>query len=207
MKDVLIKFYKSILLTTLVLLSLNARASVITFTGADLISGNPVTVGGITLTTTTVGGDIDFINAGQYQGLWLGEDHSSASYTFSFSEVIQSIEIAFTAFSSTGPLPVETMFNFTADSNPVNINHTNVNGTRFENNTIISTINNGAGIFNYSGLFSAFSFNHNQGEQSGFVVERISINGGGALVPEPPVLLLFISALALMRLARRKLKN
>ncbi|WDE02132.1 hypothetical protein [Thalassomonas actiniarum] len=45
------------------------------------------------------------------------------------------------------------MFNFSADTRPVNANHTKVNGARFKNYTMISTINNGAGIFNYSGLF------------------------------------------------------
>ncbi|WDE09195.1 hypothetical protein SG34_031005 [Thalassomonas viridans] len=205
MKDVLKRFCQSFLLSALVLVSLNAHAGFVTFTGADLASGNPVTVGGITVATTTDGGDIGFIDRGEYQGLWLGEDHSSARYTLVFSEMIDFIEIAFTALSSTGPLPVETLSNFTADSSPVHVHHTNIDGTRFENNTIISTINKGVGFFNYSGLFSAFSFDHDQGQQSGFVIERISVRGNGAaVVPEPPVIWLFLPALVLLPLVSRK---
>ena len=49
-----------------------ANAAIVTYTDVDLASGNPVTVGGVTLTTsTTNAGGISFIGGGTFTGLHL----------------------------------------------------------------------------------------------------------------------------------------
>lgn len=184
---------------------LAAHAVPVTFTDTDLASGNPVTVGGVTLTTSTVGGNIGFIGSGTFTGLWLGGDNSSGNYALSFSETITSIEIEFDALSSIGTLPVETLFNFAADGGAVSISFTAQFGTTFDGTTITSTANDGQGIINFSGSgFSSFSFDHDQGAQSGFVIERLVVNTGDVSVPEPGTLALLGIGLLGVGMARRK---
>lgn len=182
-----------------------AQAALISFTETDLASGNPVTVGGATLTTTTSGGSISFIGSGLYTGLWLGGSNTSGAYTLSFSQNIGSIEIEFDALSDVGPLPVETLFNFATNNGAVSITYTNQFGTTFDGTTITSTENDGQGIIRFTGAaFNSFSFNHDQGQQNGFVIERLVINT--AQVPEPASLSLVglgLAALVARRGARK----
>ena len=106
-----------------------------------------------------------------------------------FSQAISSIEIEFDALSSVGTLPVETLFNFATSNGAVSILYTNQFGTTFDGFTITSTENDGQGIINFAGTpFTFFSFFHNQGEQSGFVIERLVINTVETSVPEPTTL-------------------
>ncbi|TVO52685.1 PEP-CTERM sorting domain-containing protein [Denitromonas halophila] len=187
-----------------------AQAAVISFSDADLGSGNPVTVGGTTLTTTNTGGSIGFITSGTFAGLYLGGNNTSGSYVLSFSTMINSIEIEFDALSSVGSLPVETLFGFVTSNGPVSIGYTNQGGTTFDGTTITSTANDGQGTISFSGTpFNSFSFNHNQGAQSGFVIERVLINTADmppTSVPEPVSLGLLGIGLLGLGLVRGKRK-
>lgn len=195
--------FKSIALATATLvLSVNTHAATITFTDTDLASGIQVTKNGVTLTTTNIGGSIQFIGSGIYTGLHLGGNNTAGNYSLGFSESINSIEIEFDALSSTSTLPVETLFNFATNSGSANISYTNQLGTTFDGSTISSTIADAQGIINFSGSFNSFSFDHNQGTQNGFVIERMVINTSE--VPVPAAAWLFGSSLlGLMGFARR----
>jgi hypothetical protein len=98
-----------------------SNATTISFTDVDLGSGNPVSVGGVTLTTSTVGGGIGLIPSGSFSGLHLGNDDSSGSYTLAFSLAISSIEIEFDALTDFGVPPAETIFNFSNSNGAVSI--------------------------------------------------------------------------------------
>ncbi|MFC1596318.1 PEP-CTERM sorting domain-containing protein [Planctomycetota bacterium] len=177
----------NILLTVTFLCFCDAvHAGIITFSDSDLASSNPVTISGVTLTTSTGGGSIAFWNSGApWTGLWLGDDHSSGSYTLGFSQPINSIEIEFDALSNTGPTAAEQLFNFANSNGAVSIAYTNQGGTLFDGTVITSTADNGEGIISFAGpAFNSFSFDHGQGEQTGFIVERLVINA----VPEPSTL-------------------
>lgn len=184
-----------------------AQGAMITFTDANLASGNPVTVGGVTLTTANVGGSIAFIGSGQFTGLHLGGNNTSGAYSFGFSQLIESIEIEFDALSDIGTLPVETLFNFGTSNGAVNISYANQFGTTFDGTTITSTENDGQGIISFTGAaFNLFSFNHNQGTQNGFVIERLVINtaDGPTSVPEPGTLGILGAGLLGLIFVRRK---
>jgi hypothetical protein len=181
----------------------NAYSTLITFTEANLASGNPVTVGGITLTTTTIGGGIGFIPTGQFTGLWLGGSNEiSGNYTFSLSQPVTSIEIEFDALSATGAGAPETLSNFTTNLGPASIGYSNQFGTSFNGTTITALDNDGQGIITFSGpAFSSFSFQHNQAAtQNGFVIERLVVNA----VPEPGSLVLGLTAGAAGLFVRRR---
>ena len=175
-----------------------SSAAIVTWNDAQLGTSNPIASGGVTLTTSTTGGDIGFIpGSGGFAGLWLGGNDSSGSYTLGFSANITSIEIEFDALSSIGSLPVETLFGFATNLGAATIGYLDQGGTTFDGTTITSTQNDGQGTISFTGAaFNAFSFTHNQGEQSGFVIERVTIDtdDGGTTVPEP-------SSLALLGLA------
>lgn len=157
--------------------TLSAHATLITFDDTDLAGGASISKDGLTITTTTDTGDISTISSGSFAGLWLGSTNSSGNYTLSFSQAISSIEIEFDAFSSIGRAPVETLFNFMTNNGGALIGYLNQFGTLFDGATITSTANDGQGIITFSGIdFTSFSFDHAQGLQSGFVIERIVVN-------------------------------
>lgn len=185
-----------------------AHAAIITFSDLELGSGNPVSDSGLTLTTTTAGGSIAFINGGQFAGLHLGgANPASADYTLTFSQAISSIEIEFDALSDVGAGGPETLFNFATSNGAVSIGYTNQFGTTFDGIQVVSTENDGQGIITFTGAsFLSFSFRETQGQQNGFVIERIVVNTGGAQVPEPATLALFGAALSGYALTRRRKK-
>ena len=187
----------------------SANGALVTFTDTQLASGNPVTSGGVTLTTSTVGGIITFIpGSGGFAGLWLDPGSATGSFTLTFSQSISSIEIEFDALSSIGPGAPETLFGFATNNGPVSISYSDQVGTTFDGTTITSTVNDAQGIISFTGPdFTSFSFMHNQGDQEGFVIENIVIDtdlnggggGGGGEVPEPALLGLLGAALLAMR--------
>ncbi len=184
-----------------------ATAATIVYDDVLLSSGNPVSNGGVTLTSgTSGGGDINFITGGEYTGLWFGGTNGSGGYTISFSQFITSIEIEFDALSSTGGGPVETISAFATNNGSVTITYLNQFGTTFDGSTITSTDGDGQGIISFSGpAFNSFSFNHNQGGQNGFVIERVTIEtGSGGEVPEPATIALLGAGLGGIILARKR---
>jgi hypothetical protein len=195
--------FKILAIITVFSFSSLAHSGLITYTASDLSSGNPTTVGGTTMTTSTAGGSITFITSGGFQGLWLGNNNSSGNYNLAFSNTITSIEIEFDALSSVGGLPVETITNFATNNGAAGISYTNQVGTTFDGTTITSIVNDGQGIIKYSGgSFNSFSFDHGQGTQSGFVIERLVINT--VSVPEPGTLWLLSVAIVGLQLTRGK---
>ncbi len=193
MKSLFRKVCAVLLFSLSLLVISNVNASLVTFTDTDLASGNPVTNGGITLTTSNTGGSIGFIGSGNFTGLHLGGTNTPGSYSLGFSEAIVSIEIEFDALSSVGTLPVETLFNFATNSGAANISYINQFGTTFDGSTVTSAANDGQGIISLSGLFNSFSFDHDQGAQFGFVIERVVVNTSP--VPVPAAVWLFGSGL------------
>ncbi|ROS04615.1 putative secreted protein [Sinobacterium caligoides] len=200
--------FKTIALTAATLaLSVNTHGAIVTFTDTDLASGNPLSVDGVTLTTSNTGGSIAFIGSGIYTGLHLGGSNTGGSYSLSFSESISSIEIEFDALSGAEVTitPVETLFNFSTENGAANIAYTNQFGTTFDGSTITTTEPDGQGIIDFSdiGLFNTFSFDHDQGTQAGFVIERIVIETNE--VPIPAAAWLFgTSLVGLVGIARRR---
>ena len=194
--------FRTLLLATLTSITCGAaQAAEISFSDVQLSSGNPVSSGGLTLTTSTSGGSIAFIGSGTFIGLWLGQSDTAGSYTLSFSQAISSIEIEFDALSGTGTPPPETLFNFANSNGAINISYTNQFGTTFDGTTITSTVGDGQGIIDFAGPdFNSFSFDHDQGVQSGFVIERIVVN----TVPIPAAAWLFASALGGLVVVKRK---
>lgn len=187
-----------------------AQAAVISFTDTDLGSGNPVTVGGTTLTISNSGGSIGFITGGTFTGLHLGGNNTSGSYALSFSTGISSIEIEFDALSSTGSGAPEQLMGFFTNTGPISIGYTNQVGTTFTGGTIESIVNDGQGIITFTGAsFNTFNFNHAQGSQNGFVIERLVITTADmppTSVPEPVSLGLLGIGLLGLGLVRGKRK-
>lgn len=179
-----------------------SQAGTVVFLDTDLASGNPVTKGGITVTTSTVGGSIGFIGAGIFTGLHLGGDNSSGSYTLAFSRSVSRMVLEFDALSDIGTPPPETLTGFNTGGGVVSIDYTNQFGTSFDGTTITSTENDGQGIITYtdSQRFPEFGFLHNQGAQSGFVIERLELT----TIPLPASGLLLLGAGALAALLRRR---
>ncbi len=144
----------------------------VTFAG-DNFSANPkqVTVNGITLTTSTVGGTIKFSPYTQYKGLWLGAGSTKASnYTLQLSQMIDSIEIQFSALDRG-----ETLTNFVTNNGAVSIQYTNQSNTAFNGTTISCTTGYGEGRIKYSGSrFNSFSLHHSGGG-NGVIIEQITI--------------------------------
>ncbi len=145
--------------------------------------------------------EVPFIGSGQYTGLYLGGSNTSGQYTLSLSQPITSIEIEFDATSNNGSGFPESLTAFATNLGIASITYTNQLGTTFDGTTITSTSADGQGIINFSGpTFSSFSFQHNQGAQAGFVIERLVVN----VVPEPSsTLLLGCAALGFVTLRRR----
>jgi hypothetical protein len=110
-----------------------------------------------------------------------------------FSLAISSIEIEFDALTDLGAPPAETIFNFSNSNGAVSIGYTNQDGTTFDGTTITATTattpGNGQGIITFAGpTFNSFAFDHSQGIQNGFVIDRIVIDS--AVIPEPSTALL-----------------
>ena len=191
---------KVLFLLSILILSVPAHSSLITFNDSDLIS-NPVTVDGLTINTTTGDGDITSITGGQFAGLHIGVNDANGTYTLNFSSLITSILIEFDALSASGGGVVETIFNFFTENGAASINYTNQAGTLFDGSTISTSVNDGQGIIEFVGAaFSSFSFTHNQDpSQNGFVIERIVVNTGDSInVPEPAMPLLVLAGLAIL---------
>lgn len=188
----------------------SAQAATLTYEDTDLGSGNPVTVDDVTLTTSTDTGSIDFIVSGRFTGLWLDSNNPSGEYTFSFSELITSIEIEFDAMSGNGTPPVESLSDFRANGEDVTIGYVNGQNTLFDGTTVAAILgfDNGEGVISYSGSsFGSFSFFHNQGVQAGFVVERVTIETaeGATVVPLPASLIFLLGGIgALGAVSRRR---
>ncbi len=197
--------------------STSTHAATITFDDLTLGTGTSFTQSGITLNVSaSSGGTLDNITSGQYAGLWIAQDVSdSGTYTFTFSEAISAIEIQFDALSGdpTDP-PSETISGFSTSAGAPVIAYTNIAGTSFDGNSILSTtgpfdsnFGDGRGFFNasLSSSFTSFSFDHAQGlSQNGFVIERISVTTLST-IPIPAAAWLFGSGLlGLIGVARRK---
>jgi hypothetical protein len=140
----------------------------------------------------SAGGSLSTIGSGGFEGLWFGENQSSATYTFTFNTPIDYFSFHVNALS-TFDSHVETIGNFAVNApNTPTLAFTNIQFTAFDGSTITSGPQDN-GEFNMvitpaaGESFNTISFFHFQsGDPNGSVVRDLSFEvAASAGTPEP----------------------
>jgi hypothetical protein len=140
----------------------------------------------------SAGGSLSTIGSGAFEGLWFGENQSSATYTFTFNTPIDYFSFHVNALS-TFDSHVETIGNIAVNApNTPTLAFTNIQFTAFDGSTITSGPQDN-GEFNMvitpaaGENFNTISFFHFQsGDPNGSVVRDLSFEvAASATAPEP----------------------
>lgn len=203
--------FKAMLVGTGLMVATQAQGAVVTFVDSLLGNGSFTwSQGGVDLTLAAAGGGTlsSIPGTGGFAGAWLGAGNTNGVYTLSLSQAVTSFELEFDALSSIGTPPPETISNITTNPGGATLSYTDQGGTTFDGSVITSTQNDGQGTILLTSLtpFTSVTFTHTQGQQSGFVIERVTINtdGGGRVPDAGSSLVLFVVGMTAMAVIRRR---
>lgn len=145
-------------------------------------------------------------NSGSWPGLWLGGQHDSDSYSFSFNKAVSFVEFYITAQSSMAGSFSEVFTAFTTSA-PSTASFVSEAGTAWDGTNLTSSDGDGRSRIRFTSVgaagFSSIAFTHLQmGTPFGSVFQEIQFS---AAIPEPASSALWLAGLVVLgAVARRR---